>query len=672
MKINLLSIFILAFMLGCDNHISTTQTIKDSCDVYLKQAKNNQQKYDKKLFYNQKAIEILLKQKKDSLNIEKLFKVAWNYYQLNDWNNFKNINTIIFQKSKEKNNSYHIAKSYRNYGLYYEKMNLNDSCFKYYTKSEKIFKDLNNQQFLCKIIQDKAALFYKTNDYSACEISLIEALKISKIINENEEKYRIYTSLGVCSMEQREYINASIYFQKALKIAKNNLSKLPENPIAFCLNNIGVNNFLAGNIVEAIVQYETALKETHIKQESPLIYCRLIDNLAYSKFKNKIFNNLPNSYFISSGIRDSLNINEGKVDNKLYLSEYYTYIKDTLSAKKYATEAYLLSKEFRAPKDMLVCLKQLAKADPKNALKYSNEYITISDSMHQIERETRNKFAKITYETEEITLEKDTAVKQKSIFLGGMITISLIGSLLLIIKNQKSKHKDLMYAQSRQKTNDEIYHLIQNQQSKIDEGREIEKKRIARDLHDGIMNKLSSTRLNLHVLKSNSDKQTVTNCLPYIDSIHDIEKEIRNIAHDLNNEVFLENDSFQRMLTSLFEEQQKITKAKIHIDIESKINWDLVKSVKKVNIYRILQEAFHNAEKYSKAENIFVGISQHKDFILVEMHDDGIGFSIKNKTTGIGMQNIKSRAKDCGGLFHVDSKKDTGTTIIVSIPTANI
>lgn len=288
--------------------------------------------------------------------------------------------------------------------------------------------------------------------------------------------------------------------------------------------------------------------------------------------------------------------------------------------------------------------------------------------MHQQERETRNKFAKIAYETEEITQEKDLAEKQKSIFLGIAITVTAFGLLLLVVITQRNRQKELVYTQEQQKAKEEIFQLIQTQQFKIDEGRQIEKKRIARDLHDGIMNKLASTRFNLDILNKKKDETTVQKCLPYIDGLQDIEKEIRNIAHDLNAEVFSEKDSFKRILMTFFEEQKNILKPKLHTEIDKTIKWESLESTVKINIYRILQEAFQNISKHANAENIFISITNKQDYLMLEIHDDGKGFSANNKTKGIGLQNIQARAKECRAIFHVDSDLDNGTTIIVSIP----
>jgi signal transduction histidine kinase len=82
----------------------------------------------------------------------------------------------------------------------------------------------------------------------------------------------------------------------------------------------------------------------------------------------------------------------------------------------------------------------------------------------------------------------------------------------------------------------------------------------------------------------------------------------------------------------------------------------------------MLQEALNNCNKHAQAENIVVSILNRESHILLEIYDDGIGFSFKQKKKGIGLQNIFSRAKTCGGLVEIKSNKGAGTTIIITIP----
>src|SRR5690606_20748208 len=125
-----------------------------------------------------------------------------------------------------------------------------------------------------------------------------------------------------------------------------------------------------------------------------------------------------------------------------------------------------------------------------------NHYIGIRDSLQLLERTNRNNFARIKYETKELSIEKDTAIKQKWVFVVTATGSLLILLLVYIIQMQRYKTRQLQLNENQRLANEEIYKLMIDQQRKIEEGRAIEKKRIARELHDGIMNKLTSTRLN--------------------------------------------------------------------------------------------------------------------------------------------------------------------------------
>ena len=639
----------------------------DSVDFYIKKASYVGIPHDRRIFFNKKALALLELQSDDSTNLSKTFKVAENFFILNQWREMKFTSNVLLRNSIAKNNQFYLAKSYRYLGLYYENISKNDSAYYFYSKAEKIYLNSGNLRNLCIIYQDKSLIQYFTNNFSESESLLIKALRIAKKLKLENEKYKIYINLGLNSREQGDYDNSLLFFNKALKIVNERRVNIHSYHYEYCLNNIGRIYVLKKEYKVAERLFQEALSNEKIHFD-PVIYTRLLDNFSKTEIELKHFSNVKKNLTTAQNYRKRFDILEGKNFNRLYLSEYYAAINDTATAIRYAREAYTLSKNFRAPSDMMHCLRQLSKLEPKNALEYSSEYIKISDSLHILERETRNKFAKIAYETEEITQEKELAIKHKLIFLGTTIAVTLCGILLIVIAWQRIKQKELLLTQSQQKAKEEVYKLIHTQQSKIDEGRQTEKMRIARDLHDGVMNKLASTRFNLHVLNNNADKKTIEKCIFHIDSIQDIEKEIRSIAHDLNKDVFSENDSFKRILVTFFEEQKEILNATIYAEIDNSIKWEYLKSSQEINLFRILQEAFQNINKHAEASHIFVSISNQVNYLLLEIHDDGVGFSVNDNKNGIGLQNLRARTKESNGVIHINSSFGYGTTIIVSMP----
>jgi signal transduction histidine kinase len=182
------------------------------------------------------------------------------------------------------------------------------------------------------------------------------------------------------------------------------------------------------------------------------------------------------------------------------------------------------------------------------------------------------------------------------------------------------------------------------------------------------MNRLSSTRLNLHILNENATPEIIKKCLPFIAGIQDIEKEIRNISHDLNKDAIFNKVSFVAVLETFIEEQKPFFAGKCHLEIERNINWEWLSTFQKIHIFRMLQEAFQNIVRHAHAKNIIISILKNENQLLLEIFDDGIGFSLKQKKKGIGLQNIFSRAKQCRGKAEINSEVGTGTTIRITIP----
>lgn len=98
------------------------------------------------------------------------------------------------------------------------------------------------------------------------------------------------------------------------------------------------------------------------------------------------------------------------------------------------------------------------------------------------------------------------------------------------------------------------------------------------------------------------------------------------------------------------------------------ISWDEIEDETKFNIYRILQEALHNINKYAQAKNVRINFNIQDNMLILMVTDDGVGFDKKNIKKGIGITNMNSRAERLGGGFCIESLKGQGTVLTTSIP----
>ena len=380
---------------------------------------------------------------------------------------------------------------------------------------------------------------------------------------------------------------------------------------------------------------------------------------------------MPELFFHALKIREDNNLIPGVITNKIHLSEYYAERRDTLNSQKYAKDALKLAKTAKVSGDLLLSLKQIALVERKNAAEYSKQYIRISDSIQQEERIAKDRFARIAYETDEIIGQKDRLEeKNRNLFYFFTVLFSL-GILLFVIRLQRSSNKLLLLKQQQQQVNEEIYNLMISQQATIEENRVNEKKRIAQELHDGILGRMFGVRLNLDSLNRSNDDASVVTRNNYLIELKNIEQDIREISHDLSREKTELINNFVAIVVDLLDEQKKSYPAEVHFIIDGKIKWDKKNNTLKINLFRILQESLQNINKYAKAKNIFVEIIKDVDNIYLKIVDDGIGFQLKGRKKGIGLQNMLSRANECGGFCEVKSKKNEGTTITIRIPILN-
>ena len=102
--------------------------------------------------------------------------------------------------------------------------------------------------------------------------------------------------------------------------------------------------------------------------------------------------------------------------------------------------------------------------------------------------------------------------------------------------------------------------------------------------------------------------------------------------------------------------------------VDSQIKWELVSNAVKINLYRIIQEAFQNCNKYAKANTITVEFKSEINYLILSIFDDGVGFNTKKTKSGIGLHNIQYRAAECKGSVSIKSGKGEGTLLVVKVP----
>lgn len=641
-------------------------------NLLIKVKQSNNKNY--KLKIADSVYKLLANKVLDSVVRDKYLTLAEIFVSLND-KKYVDISNLLISNPTVLINHKEISYCNSLLANYYYNIADYEKSYLYFNKAENSYQKLNDIESISYIILSKANILTLKKDYVGAEKLAIKALKIAKKNKNYLQIYNCYITIGYYLVGLENYEKALQYFLKALNLNEN--LKSDSNYLTYKLQTL---NYIATvyqkqkSYREASETAKKALSIIYTKNNQIYIYCYLKNTKAYSKFKLGDKNS-DKDFLETLKIGDSLKFAPIQITSKNYLGEYYLAQKDTLNANSYLKDAQNLAHKNNIFEDELKILQLLAKANPNDKSFYSNRYIALNDSLQTVERATRDKFARIEFETDEITAEKNTLnieknqVSMQRYLIAG---ISLLSLLIVFLwyrnKLQKAKTRELLLQQEQQKANEEIYQLMLDQQQKIEEGKNIEKQRISQELHDGVMGRLSAIRMNLFVLNKKTDPETIAKCLEYIKEIQNIEKEIRTISHDLNNNMFSDNIHFESIVKNLFTSIQNHSDIEFLLKVDEKINWETLPNSTKISIYRIIQEALQNIEKYARASHVAIQMEQQDNCIEIEIKDDGIGFKINTKNNGIGITNMQARMQELHGDFKIASQPNKGTKINLTIP----
>ncbi len=672
-----ISIILLVILSSCNSRTAneSDSSANDSIKKYLDLAGNIDVDFEKRKVYNDIAYSFLDFNRNDSLTRWNLYTIGINNANLTKLNQLKENSKKLSYLALKSNNLSSTADAYKLQGLYAMYISENEEAVEYFYKAKKILLRLNISKRLITLNKDIAQVQFYSNDFLGSNKTLFENLKYIKEVtkkingdkyqNLNVELYRNYAAIANNFSSLQDHNSAIRFEKRAIEYADNKLifvnisySHIAHSHIA--LRQYDKAKFYLNKIMEN-PKSRSINPEGFYAQKAALTYLNLIQNKL---------DGLPAAFYEIDKYYSNNDDSGGQDYNLVNLSRYYIKVNDTLNAIVAAKKALFLSKSYKNPINILFSLKQLIEVDKRNASKNAVEYIRINDSIQLAERRFRDKFARIEYETEEIIKEKQAAIKQKWIVGSVSGLLVLIVMLLLVTTMQRNKQKELRLLQVQQKTNEEIYSLMLTQKSKEDQARNEEKKRIALELHDGVMNRLASTRLNLNALHHKPDYQTIKECLNYIDDIYKIEQEIRNISHDLALENFNSNNSFVNLINDFVASQNNIFKNKYKFEKDASINWEDISANIKINLFRIIQEACHNINKFAQAENAVISLVRDNNNICLSITDNGKGFDIETDKEGIGLKNIKQRVETLNGRFTIQSIKNKSTSLNIAIPFA--
>jgi signal transduction histidine kinase len=200
---------------------------------------------------------------------------------------------------------------------------------------------------------------------------------------------------------------------------------------------------------------------------------------------------------------------------------------------------------------------------------------------------------------------------------------------------------------------------------------ERERSRIAGELHDDVCQRLSL--LSMEILGASRGENQMGSTKERLEEIRrhcsEIADDVQLLSHELHSAKldYLGISAAIRGFCREFGKQQEVNIEFTERDVPKSLSRD-----GSLCLFRVAQEALHNAVKYSGTNLFSVELSGTGNEVRLEVRDAGIGFDVKgaNRSGGLGLVSMQERLRAVNGRFCVESKHGAGTKVIASVPVA--
>lgn len=548
--------------------------------------------------------------------------------------------------------------------IYYTRKNMTDSALSIVdVLLSKYKKDPAQKNKYLDVLFFKAKALDRGNQLSKAITTLVEVIEEAE--NQHDTLFQIQakTGIGWVLMEMEQYKDALQWLYKALYTSYN--KQLYRNYGALYSNIANAYNAL-GNEDSAMHYISIAITDARENENLGFLATAL-------SMQAKIFTDHNKAHLAEAPLNEVLQIRK-KLNDPYYtvydmssLAGYYANNHQPQKGIALCLEGIAIARQMKLQPQLLMIYRSLAEnyKVAGNMKAYSHtleDIIALKDSFNSInsskqiaELEARNASQK----NEKTILEQklNLTVKNYWLFGSAIFAVMTTAILLLLFKNYRRKQQlKLQAALEAEKRNAAI---------SIIEAEEQERRRIAADLHDNIGAYASAIRADVEMITQGSaDKKE-----PALQNLQQHSQEIISSLRDtiwvLNKEHITITGISDRIKNYISKLQPSYNS--ILINLHENIEHDIrISSRQALNIFRIMQEAIHNALKHSNAKNIDISVESG----LMKVTDNGNGITLHDNA-GNGLINMRARAAESGLTIDIEPGETGGTVVSLYFSTIN-
>ncbi|GAB2774667.1 hypothetical protein GCM10027175_10750 [Hymenobacter latericoloratus] len=268
-------------------------------------------------------------------------------------------------------------------------------------------------------------------------------------------------------------------------------------------------------------------------------------------------------------------------------------------------------------------------------------------------------------------LRRERAAQQQALLQQRRLSMAYLGLALAALGaggllGLLLRHRQRLARQQRELQAQRIRQLEQEKQllstTAMLQGQEEERRRLARDLHDGLGGMLSTVKLYLGTVRGRVvlSEEAAALFAQSVDHLDSSISELRRVARNMMPEALL-TFGLPQALQDLCAAAQQAGGLQVHLQtygLEARLD-----HATEVALYRLVQELLNNVLKHAQARQVLVQLMRHHHDVQLVVEDDGRGFDPNGTRMGVGLRSMQARADYLGGTLDVRSGPGQGTAV---------
>lgn len=562
-------------------------------------------------------------------------------------------------------------------------VNEGDSTEIYYSKQSVILQNQGDSSFMQSLYTSWGRFYLDLGRYAEAQNKLFEALALAEKSGEDYSLMGLRTDISkvflAIGLWEEAYKNIEISLSLAQKLGVEQTQADNLRDQAFILQKLNRPEEAAQKYLQALDIYENLDNVL----EAGAIMIALSDvykNGGDLKKANSLLEQASVLLDEALKIRETINRPLNVIQYKLLLGKVEIKRNSNRRAIQLLSECIDVALEKDSKADLKEAYALLAEAYRQNgqyklALESFQNFHSVDTSILSTKNAERIQQLEERHKNAQLN---DSLAQQRILFVQQNLDLNrtqnqnrwllagIAGALLLTL------FLYYVYYQNNQLHQQKINLLRAEQETErltaIIEGEEKERRRIGRELHDGLGAVLATAKMQLNALRHKKPDLEESPAYQKAEQLIDAACEnVREVSHDLMPGV-LEQQGLEFALEDMCQSMSRASDLEV-----SFIPYGLETPLKdevNVTIYRIVQELLKNAVKHAEAKEIIVQLTIEDGLLNLVVEDDGKGFdtTAKGRSNGIGLNNIRTRVAYLNGRLNIDSQAGQGSTFTVEIP----